>query len=1646
MAETTRLIGAVGIKVRPVTKGFREEIQDALRRLPDGEVKVTAEADTKKAERKLKEVSEDRTVHVRVGVTHDEIAAAKRKLESELKKFKDFKLPVTFTEQGLTEAIGKLDGLQKKSKVTMQINEDRAGYEAVLKKIKDLQREAKLVEIDPFNVDEDSLIREAAKYERLIDEATAPREVEITYSEDRDSIKRALERVEQELKQVKELTIPVTADEGNLANVRDSLQQMLDAAPVTMKYGQDKAGFEAILKKIATIRAEKIEKEITFHSDEKSLNDLEKEYTEKLDGLKEAAKIQIEVSNDTYQMRKTMAQIDGELKKLAKQEIDLELDPLKLTEKRIEIENALVDSAFELTYTNDVASLKAAKDKLDALLKQSTEQTVIVRADEESLRNAKTQLDGFIRDAEEKEIKLPIALSGLKTAAAQLAWGSRTRIVPFYVRINAKSLAVAEGVLKSLAGYNTLSSIGRSLENLATNFDTIAIKAAGIGTVLGGLVNTLGYAGTAALGIGDGMLRAVGLMAAAPAAITALTAGVLVNIAAWKNMKGAIDGNEEALAALPSAARDAAVALQGTWSEIQKPIQENYWDAMGTSLQDMVSAILPQVRDGLALTATHVGKFGAITADTIREIALTDQITNTLSNLAGFFDNASGAARPLTELISTLGLRGSEYLPQFGTWIANMTTKFNDFIQEADGMGRVNQWIEEGVQSLKDMWKIGGGVVDIIRGITGAAMDAGANDLSTVADNLERMGHTVNGEPFKSRLTTIFEGAREGASRLNTGVKNLGESFGRSAPFISDVLTLLGDLGGQVLTNIAGMFTRNTFKGGILDALTGLRDMMQDIEPSFSNLSNVIGTLGSTAGATFEGLGPLLNTVTGGLSDIADAMGEELPGVAALLLSQMDGTFSAIASVVVPVAEAIGNVLGVINDMPEGMQRMLVAATAFTVMRGQVSKLFDALGNTKAFNTLENAWRQQQIQAGVANASTQKFVAGTAAFSVARERVLGVGEAVRAVGTNATNATSYLGGMSKVIGGGLMTAGKGLLAMLGGPWGIALGAAAVGLSLYGQKQAEAKAKVQEHTSALNDQTGALTGVNAQIVANNIANDKGSAGIKTSSETLKALGKSVQDTSQTIIDGGAAYDNMISQIDKGIGAADQMASSVSEMGIPVKGNKDAWNEWTGQMGIATDAVSGLDLRALREQLVAEHESVERSVSMWATRNDSMEVAMGVSEGMAASIKVLGDAAADAEDRLSAYQDILDELNGTSKTAWEQQRELTESSSELAGFFNEVDEAGNRLNTGLIDLNTGFTIHTEAGGRLGEMLEDLQRQAFNAAESAYDSAGGMDNAAASAAAAAEATKPYRDQLQLLADQGLISQAEVDAVTRALLGVPGSTPFELTDQDSAIYVQKKVEGLTAKILATPDKRIEITEPLSPAIIKKLNDLGYVVKTLPNGNIEVTETGADSTGRKITGVANEYRFSVITAQADTAQANADLDAAANNPRTVSFFAKMMGQFQADGGILNGSLAQTFANGGLVKALGRMNNIHQYANGGFENHTAQIARPSPSAPIRIWAEPETSGEAYIPLSLAKRGRSTEILKQVAQQFGYTLQQNGVQQFADGGIVNGGSTGGGVAVNIGSYVTQKSDTPDDVARALMRRIKAQGAYSPLEAF
>ncbi len=136
----------------------------------------------------------------------------------------------------------------------------------------------------------------------------------------------------------------------------------------------------------------------------------------------------------------------------------------------------------------------------------------------------------------------------------------------------------------------------------------------------------------------------------------------------------------------------------------------------------------------------------------------------------------------------------------------------------------------------------------------------------------------------------------------------------------------------------------------------------------------------------------------------------------------------------------------------------------------------------------------------------------------------------------------------------------------------------------------------------------------------------------------------------------------------------------------------------------------------------------------------------------------------------------------------------------------------------------------------------------------------------------------------------------------------------------------------------------------------------------------------------SNPIRSSV-SATVDYNTLDSSIRAVINRPRTINVsVVETVSRVRIGGG------------GSHLSADGNIFRGFNFAHGGlFENHVAQIAPKSNS--LRIWAEPETGGEAYIPLSISKRARSMRILATVAREFGMMLSPLSNISLANGGIL-----------------------------------------------
>lgn len=114
------------------------------------------------------------------------------------------------------------------------------------------------------------------------------------------------------------------------------------------------------------------------------------------------------------------------------------------------------------------------------------------------------------------------------------------------------------------------------------------------------------------------------------------------------------------------------------------------------------------------------------------------------------------------------------------------------------------------------------------------------------------------------------------------------------------------------------------------------------------------------------------------------------------------------------------------------------------------------------------------------------------------------------------------------------------------------------------------------------------------------------------------------------------------------------------------------------------------------------------------------------------------------------------------------------------------------------------------------------------------------------------------------------------------------------------------------------------------------------------------------------------------------------------------------------------------------------YANGGMrENHVAQIA---PAGSWRVWAEPETGGEAYIPLGRSKRVRALQVWQETGKRLGVCgFASGGMQpasvQYAQGQTVHVATPASYLGGDTNIEVHSTNQDPSRLAREVVREVK-----------
>ncbi len=915
---------------------------------------------------------------------------------------------------------------------------------------------------------------------------------------------------------------------------------------------------------------------------------------------------------------------------------------------------------------------------------------------------------------------------------------------------------------------------------------------------------------------------------------------------------------------------------------------------------------------------------------------------------------------------------------------------FNTEMQLAEGVAeRFGVSFQEAQEKIKDGAITGEDAVDILL--------ERMQEFPGVAGSIEAAAETLQG-----KLSAFGD----------TIQLNLISAFSGVSTLVADAL---GPLEGQVdiALKAIGPALARSFEGLIPQILPLVDDLGLALAPAFEGL--------------FTGLGSALEGVVPVITQLLPLMGRVLPEIGRIIAElgpAVAQTGTTLASILVPGLTALADVLEII-PVPV-LTSMVTAFVAFKAAQGVAGTITSITASFSRFSAVLPGTAKAASEAGAAveTTTTSMDTAGGAVKKFSSAAVVGSAAIVGAISGIGFAADDTAGKVTSFVSA-VGSAAAGFAA--GGPigLGLAVGATAIG-AIVGQLQA-GKREAEEFQATV------------ETLADTIRTEFGEAfGI---TEAQKLTAEDVIDTE--------SFDEFLSQqldtdfmeellsgLPNGVRInRDELKELLAGTDADIAAFLDSLYVYEG--GLANRIVNVEDVARIAGRLDEIDRVVSPVLDSLRTRAEfdadqtgksykTMADAYAANQRYMAGVakerqQLLDDEAKSVKDLEEAYEEALKGVEAATKLVSTAFSGLDKNLSLTVARQNiETDIAGiSSALLGLVD-SDGFKKAQEEAKRLIEdindqrdTIADLRADVAREQADAQTEADILDariEAARAAGATVGAAALERERALVFQDaekaQRNLDDAlrELDELEARLGGIDLSNPGGLLD----IVKQQAAEagiGLYQFILAAPTEESKqlFQDTLAPTINGILSQAQGIFETqgATAAQLFLASASQDLTNQLTAGgldpaIAQQLVDNLIqpdllstkmqeAVEAAITAANIAAAAGIEVPVNVNVVIserdrQILEALQVESAGRNQRVSANgggipFADGGLLF----------FRNGGVrENHTAHMA---PAGAWRVFAEPETGGEAYIPLGVRKRRQSEKVLSQVAEMFGLALSR-----------------------------------------------------------
>lgn len=197
-------------------------------------------------------------------------------------------------------------------------------------------------------------------------------------------------------------------------------------------------------------------------------------------------------------------------------------------------------------------------------------------------------------------------------------------------------------------------------------------------------------------------------------AVSAATASTSAGATAWAKY------NAE-LAKLAPNAQDflrSVISLGPAYDALKLDVQQRLFAGLGAEVRQVGAADLPILRTGLDKMADSLNLMFRKVGDWATSSKTLADLRVILDNSAVAGRNLTGAVQPALDILRNVGAVGSEFLPALAQHFADAAKSASDFVSNARATGKLHEWIQTGIDSVRTLWAAFKDVFDIVKQVS----------------------------------------------------------------------------------------------------------------------------------------------------------------------------------------------------------------------------------------------------------------------------------------------------------------------------------------------------------------------------------------------------------------------------------------------------------------------------------------------------------------------------------------------------------------------------------------------------------------------------------------------------------------------------------------------------------------------------------------------------------------------------------------------------------------------------------------------------------------------------------------------------------------------------------------------------------------